>query len=315
MKIAILDASTLGADMDLSPITSLGETSVYDTTHPQQVAERVKDRDAVVVNKIRLNEENLKDAAGLKLICVAATGYDNVDTDYCRRRGIALCNVPGYSTQSVAQVTLAMALELMTHLFAYRRYVDSGDYSRSGVANRLIPVYHEIAGKTWGIVGGGAIASAVAAAAQAMGARVLICRRRQELRYESGDMDTLCRESDLLSLHVPLNDSTRNLLSRERIALLKPGAVVINTSRGAVTDENALAEALEQGRLGGLGVDVYSREPFGEDHPFYPLLGRDDLCLTPHMAWGSFESRSRCMAVLEENLRCFFAGRPQNRIV
>ncbi len=315
MKIVVLDASTLGADLDLTPITSLGETAVYPSTPPEAVEERLADADAVVLNKIRLNESNLKNARRLRLICVAATGYDNIDTDYCRRRGIALCNVPGYSTHSVVQVTLAMALSLCTHLKEYRAFVDSGAYSRSDVANRLVPVYHQIAGMTWGVVGGGGIGRGVARAARAMGAQVVMCRRQKEEEFPQEDMDSLCKKADILSLHVPLSESTRNLLSRERIALLKQGALVINTARGAVTDEAALADALREGRLGGLGVDVYSAEPFGEDHPFYPLLGRPDLCLTPHMAWGSFESRKRCLEILGENLRRFFEGAPQNRIV
>lgn len=315
MKIAVLDASTLGADLDLSPLTSLGEASVYESTAPDRVAERIKDAEAVVINKIRLNESNLKEAKALRLICVAATGYDNIDLAYCRRRGIALCNVPGYSAASVAQVTLAMALSLCTHLKEYRAFVDGGDYSRSGVANRLIPVYHEIAGMTWGVVGGGAIGRAVARAAAAMGAKVVMCRRKEESEFPSADLTSLCRSCDILSLHVPLTDQTRGMLTKERIALMKPSAVVINTARGAVTDEAALAEALREGRLGGLGVDVYSAEPFGADHPFFPLLGRDDLCLTPHMAWGSFEARCRCLRILADNLRLFFEGKAQNRIV
>ena len=167
MQIAILDKSTLGADIDLTPIRALGKTAEYETTAPEQVAERIKDVQVVIVNKIKLNESNLIGTA-VKLICVAATGYDNIDLPYCRKAGIALCNVPGYSTDSVAQLSVAMALSLATHLNEYTKFVESGAYTASDVANRLTPVYHEISSMTWGVVGGGGIGTKVAEIAKAM---------------------------------------------------------------------------------------------------------------------------------------------------
>lgn len=315
MKIVLLDTATLGKDVDLSPITSLGEAVEYENTSPEQIAERLASADVAVLNKLKLNATNLSGAKDLKLICVAATGYDNIDTDYCREHGIALCNVPGYSTDSVAQITLAMALSLASHLTEYNSFVHSGDYTASGVANKLIPIYHELSSMTWGIVGSGAIGSKVAHVAEAMGCRVLVCRRKRDNRYEQADIDELCRRSDIISLHVPLTDETRGMISRERIASMKQGAILINVARGAVTDEAALADAIESGHLGGLGVDVYSKEPFGTDHPFSRILGRENVCLTPHMAWGSSESRARCVETMAENISHFFAGEAQNRIV
>ncbi len=314
MQIAILDKATLGADIDLSPIRALGVTSEYDATAAEQVAERIKNAQVVVVNKIKLNASNLKNTA-VRLICVAATGYDNIDTAYCKEAGIALCNVPGYSTDSVAQLSVAMALSLATHLNEYTKFVDSGAYTASGIANRLTPVYHELSSMTWGVVGGGGIGTRVAEIAEAMGCRVLVCRRKQEGAFPLADIDTLCKEADILSLHVPLTAETRNLINRERIAQMKPSAILINTARGAVTDEQALADALKENRLGGLGIDVYSVEPFGTEHPFYPLLGDSRLCLTPHMAWGSYEARARCIAAIAENITRFFSGETHNRIV
>lgn len=314
MQIAILDKSTLGADIDLTPIRALGKTAEYETTAPEQVAERIKDVQVVIVNKIKLNESNLIGTA-VKLICVAATGYDNIDLPYCRKAGIALCNVPGYSTDSVAQLSVAMALSLATHLNEYTKFVESGAYTASDVANRLTPVYHEISSMTWGVVGGGGIGTKVAEIAKAMGCRVLMCRRKQEGNFPLTDIDTLCKEADILSLHIPLTDETRNLISRERIAAMKPTAILINTARGAVTDEQALADALRENRIGALGIDVYSAEPFGKDHPFYALLGDPRLCLTPHMAWGSYEARARCVAAMAENIARFFSGEHHNRIV
>ena len=305
MKIVLLDTATLGEDLDLSPITSLGEAVEYKNTAPEQIAERLKGANVAVLNKLKLNATNLSEAKDLKLICVAATGYDNIDTEYCREHGIALCNVPGYSTDSVAQITLAMALSLVSHLNEYNSFVHSGDYTASGIANKLTPIYHEISSMTWGIVGGGAIGSRVARVAEAMGAKVLVCRRKPDDRYEQVDIDELCRRSDIISLHVPLTDDTRGMISRERIAKMKRGAILINVARGAVTDEQALADAVESGRLGGLGVDVYSKEPFGTDHPFSRLLGYENVCLTPHMAWGSSESRARCVKTMAENILAF----------
>jgi len=315
VKIVLLDTATLGEDLDLTPITRLGDAVEYKNTRPEQVAERLTEAEVVVINKIKLNKENLATAAKLKLICITATGYDNIDTAYCRERGIALCNVPGYSTDSVAQLTLAMALSLVGHLNEYRSFVHSGAYSASGIANLLTPVYHEFSSLTWGIVGGGAIGTRVAHLAEAFGSRILIHRRQPDDRYEQVDMDELCRRCDIISLHVPLNDGTRGLISRERLAMMKPTAILINTARGAVTDEEAVAEAILTGRLGGLGVDVYSREPFDPSHPFYRLRDHDRVCMTPHMAWGSAEARARCVETIARNMTAFYEGATLNRIV
>ncbi len=315
MNIVLLDTGTLGADVDLSPIRQAGSVTEYRTTTPEEVAERVKNAEVVVTNKMKLNESNLADASVLKLICVTATGYDNVDTDYCASRGIALCNVPGYSTESVAQLTLAMALSLANHLEEYRSFVRDGSYTASGIANHLTPSYHELSSLTWGVVGGGAIGGRVAALASALGCRVLMCRRTPDDRYEQTDLDELCKQADIISLHVPLTAETRGMISRERIASMKSGAIVINVARGAVTDEGALAEAVESGHLGGLGVDVYSVEPFPEGHPFTRIRGRTNVCLTPHMAWRAIEARNRCISVIGENIASFERGERKNRIV
>ena len=314
MKIVILDSGTLGADIDLEPIRALGEVVEHKFTAQGEVAERLANADVAVLNKIKLNKDNLSDAKSLKLICVAATGYDNIEVTYCRERGIAVCNVPGYSTDSVAQLSVSMALSLATHLDEYRSFVHSGEYSRSSSANRLEPVYHEIAGQTWGVVGGGGIGSKVAEIAQALGCRVLLCRRKPEERYEAADINRICRECDIISLHVPLSDETRGMISRERIASMKDGVVIVNTARGAVCDEKAIADGVLSGKIGALGCDVYSTEPFREDHPFSALLGLPNVCLTPHMAWGSYEARNRCVRRMAENIKEFFAGNIHNRI-
>lgn len=315
MKIVILDKETLGKDIDLSPIEALGDVCAYDNTPPALVAERVAEADVVIQNKVRLTAENLAQAKQLKLICEAATGYDNIDTAYAKERGIALCNVPGYSSESVAQLSVSMALALVTKLNVYREFVHSGGYSAGGVANRLEPVFHDIASMKWGVLGGGGIGGRVAQIAKALGCEVVVYRRKQEGEFPLEDIDSICRSCDIISIHLPLTEQTRNLLNRERIAMMKPNAIVVNTARGAETDEQALADAILQGRLGGLGCDVYTEEPFSENHPFYALLGCDNVILTPHNAWGSFESRARCVGTIAENIRRFVAGEPQNRVV
>lgn len=314
MEITVLDAATLGTDIDLSPLKALGNVTVWDNTSPEQIARRIEKTDVIVSNKVKLTEQVLKNAGNLKLICLAATGYDCVDTAYCAGNGIGVCNVPGYSTQSVAQLTAAMVLELTNHLSRYREYVRSGAYSRSGVANALTPVWHELYGKTWGIIGGGNIGRQVAKIAEAFGCRVLVCRRKPDETYETVALNTLCAQSDIISIHVPLTDETRGMVGKEQLALMKRSAIVVNVARGAVTDETALAEAVQTGQIGGLGVDVYSAEPFGEDHPFSSILEMPNVCLTPHTAWGAIETRNRCIQMVAENISAFRAGQRRNRV-
>lgn len=315
MKIVVLDAATLGEDTDLSPLYAQGEVTVYPGTPAEEIPERVADTDVIVSNKLKLNRENLKNAKNLKLICLTSTGYDCVDIGYCRERGIGVCNVPGYSTESVAQLTLTLALSLTAHLDQYREFVHSGGYTRSGVANCLTPVWHELYGKTWGIVGGGNIGQRVAQMAQVLGCRVLMCRRQEDPRYETADIDTLCEKSDIISVHVPLTEATRGMIGKDQIARMKQDAVFINVARGAVADEAALTAAIEAGRLGSLGVDVYSAEPFGEDHPYQRILNRPNVILTPHIAWGAYETRNRCIAMVAENICAWQAGGSRNRVV
>jgi glycerate dehydrogenase len=314
MKIVVLDAATLGEDISLAPLAALGELTVYQHTRPEELAARIADCDVTVQNKVRLDRAAFQAAKNLKVVAELATGYDNIDLAAAREHGVAVCNVPGYSTPSVVQLTVAMALSLATHLPAYRAHVASGAYSTGGVANKLTPVYHELAGKTWGVVGYGDIGRQVGEVARALGCRLLVCRKTRSAKEYCVDIDTLCREADIISLHTPLSDSTRGLINRERLAMMKDGVMLINVARGAVTDEAAVADALLSGKLGGLGIDVYSQEPFSEEHPFYAIKDDPRVCMTPHMAWGSFEARTRCLATVAENIRAFYAGEYKNRV-
>lgn len=314
MKIVVLDAATLGADLDLTPLEALGEVEVWPATAPEETALRLADADAAVINKVRLNGENLAGCRRLKLICLAATGYDNVDTAWCRSAGIGVCNVAGYSTDSVAQLTAAMALYLVNRLGSYTAAVRDGSYTHGPTANLLTPVYHEMRGMTWGIAGYGRIGRRVGEIAEALGCRVLAWRRHPAPGDPFTDLDTLCREADILSVHLPLTEETRGLFSEERLAMLKRDCIFINVARGAVADEAALAAAVRAGRLGGLGVDVYSREPFPEEHPFYAVRDLPNVCFTPHMAWGALETRQRCLREIVENIRAFARGERRCRV-
>lgn len=315
MTLAILDAATLNDDIDLSLLEEFGTLRRYALTEtPEALAAHSAGCDILILNKVKINAATFPDTGRVRLICVTATGVDNVDLDYCRARGIAVCNVCGYSTDSVAQLTVAMALSLVMHLPAFQRFVDSGEYTASGMPNHLTPAFHELRGMTWGILGYGSIGSRVAAVAEALGCRVLIHKRTPVPNRTVTDIDTLCKQSDILSVHVPLTSDTAGILGRERLALMKPTAVLINVARGAVTDEQAVAEAVLNGRLGGLGVDVYSAEPLPASHPFQKLRGRDNVCLTPHMAWGAFEARVRCLDEVAQNIRAFLRGDRRNRV-
>ncbi len=314
MKISILDAATLGDDLDLSGFSKLGETVVYNATKASEVSERICDSEVVVINKVKLNRENLPFAKNLKLICVAATGYDNIDIEYCREAGIQVSNVIGYSTDSVAQATVATVLELATHIGDYWQFVKSGEYTRSGNANKVCPVYHELAGKTWGIVGLGNIGKKVANIALAFGCKVIACKRTPEAGYECVGINELCRRADIITVHTPLSDSTRELIGTQQLELMRPGVILYNASRGSVLDEAAVADAVLEGRIGAFGTDVYSVEPFGEEHSMYRILNCPNVCMTPHMAWGSYEARNRCINEMLKNISAYQNGVKRNAL-
>ncbi len=314
IKIVLLDRATIGTDVDLSPLAALGDMTVFDATAHEQLPTRIADAEIVLLNKVRLDADMLALAKKLRLICVFATGYDNIDVAYARAHGIAVCNVPAYSTESVTLFTVSTALSLFAHLQEYRDFVATGSYTASSVPNRLTPVYHEVKGKTWGIVGAGNIGTRVGQVAQALGARVLVYQRHAHPLFDVVDLSVLCRESDILSLHCPLNDSTRCLIGEEQLSLMKPTAVLVNEARGAVVDEAAVANAVKNRRLGGFGCDVYSCEPFSEDHPYQSIKHLPNVLLTPHAAWGAYEARVRCVSVVAENIQAFLNGRKNNRV-
>lgn len=314
MKIIVLDRASLGDDLLLDELLDMGDVTVYNSTTPQELRERVKDAEVLILNKVKITKEILDLSKSLKLICITATGFDNVDVISAREHGVAVCNVPGYSTDSVALITLTTVLSLLTHLREYNRYVTDGSYTASGVPNRLTPVYHEVRGLKWGIVGYGNIGRAVAAVATALGAEVLVNKRTPVEGVRCVDIDTLCRESDIITIHCPLNDESRGLISAERISLMKPSVIIVNAARGAVVCDEDITLAIENGSIGGFGSDVYTLEPFPKDHPFTRIMTKDNVILTPHCAWGAYESRARCLAVVCENIRAFYNQEIKNRV-
>lgn len=315
MKLTLLDYKTFGYDLDLDVLKAFGEVEVYDMTEDSMVEERIKDSDIVLLNKVKLTAGNLKSAKNLKLICEFATGYDNIDTEYCKKRNIAVCNVVGYSTNSVAQLTITLALNLMGRMKEYTHYVSDGSYTKSGLHNYLDPVYHQMEGKVWGIVGCGNIGMKVKLIAEALGCKVIVNKRTPVDGMECVDIDTLVEKSDIISIHTPLTDETKNLINKERVSKMKKDTILINVARGLVADEGALADAVKNDKIGGIGIDVFSKEPLSEDNPLYEVKNYPNVILTPHIAWASSEARNLCLEETVKNIKAFLNGESYNRVV
>ena len=314
MKITVLDRIAMGEDLSFSALETLGELTIHDNTSPEELFNRVEQSEVIVTNKVKITKEVMEHAKSLRLVCVFATGYDNIDVAFAKEKGIGVCNVPAYSTESVTIYTLATALTLLTHLHEHNAFVRSGEYSVSGLPNRLTPVYHELTGKTWGIVGCGSIGRRVAEVATALGARVIVYQRHPSSVYPTVDFATLCRESDIISLHCPLTDSTRSLVDAEHLSMMKPSVILVNEARGAVVAEEAVAKAILQRKIGAYGCDVYSVEPFPKEHPFYALRDLPNVLLTPHAAWAAYEARERCLNIIKQNIIDFSDGKLTNRV-
>ena len=315
MKIVVLDAVTLGNDISWEAMQAFGDLTLYPVSQPEEIRARIADADVVVTNKCRLTEKNLTGCQKLRLILEAATGFDNIDINFCRENGIAVANVKGYSTLSVVQLTLASALSLSCHLEEYRAYCADGRYTESGLFTKVSPVWHELAGKTWGIVGAGNIGTKVAAVSSALGCHVITWQRRPSELYPTVSIEDLLSSSDIISLHVPLNDGTRGLINTDRLKLIKPGAILVNAARGPVIEEAAVAEALLEGKLGGFASDVFCTEPLPADSPLQAVKELPNVIFTPHTAWASFEARVRLMEELNKNLEAFLKGEARNRVV
>ena len=305
MKIVFLDAATMG-DVSFEPFERLGEFVSYQTSTAEQARERVKDADVLMINKVLVNKELIDAAPSLKLICVAATGVNNIDIDYAASKGIPVRNVAGYSTDSVAQTTFMHILSLAGGAPYFDDSVKSGSYSRSGMFTDPNWNWWELTGKTIGIIGLGNIGKKVAKIAETFGMNVCYYSTSGTAHcqdYPCLSLEDLLRQSDIVSVHAPLNERTEGLLGVKEFAMMKPTAYVINMGRGAIIVEEDLAEAVDNGTIAGAGIDVFIQEPIPESHPYLKMKHPERMRLTPHGAWASVEARTRLVAMMADNVR------------
>lgn len=316
MKLCFLDAETMG-DIPLTPLEQLGELTLYRTTSPEQVSGRIAGMDIVLTNKVVLTGEALRQHPGIRMIALTSTGTNVVDLDDCRHAGIAVANVAGYSTPMVVQHTFALLFYLMGSLREYDDYVKSGAYSKSRLFTYYGTPIRELSGKTWGIIGLGAIGSGVAAAASAFGAGVQYhsaSGRDSGRNYPRVSLEELLRTSDVVSIHTALTPGTRNLIAAKELNRMKPSAFLLNLSRGPIVNEADLADALDRRQIAGAGLDVLEKEPPESDHPLLHIKEQNRLVITPHIAWASVESRTRLVEEIAENIRAFLEGKIRNRV-
>lgn len=307
MKIVFLDQMTIG-DFDRTGFEQLGEVVTYPTTDETEIDERVENADILVVNKVKMNAATLKNASKCRLICVTATGTDHLDKDYLKSRGIAWRNAAGYSTESVAQHTFAMLFYLEEKLKYYDDYVKSEEYIRSPIFTNCSQEFHQISGKTWGMIGLGAIGRRVAEIAKVFGCRVIYYStsgKNDNRDYERVSLERLLKESDIVSVHAPLNQDTEGLMDKKAFDKMKPSAIFMNLGRGPIVVEKDLAEALENGKIAAAGLDVLSVEPMSEKNPLKNIKDSRKLLITPHIAWASMEARKNLMKIVEDEIRTF----------
>ena len=310
MKMVLLDRDTLG-DSDLSKLESLGELISYPFTKPEDTIARSKEADIVITNKVVFSKDILKQLPKLKMIAITATGMNNVDLEAAKELGIVVKNVSGYSTNSVVQTTFMLALALIGKLRYYEEYVKSGAWSKSPIFTNLEQSFFEIANKEWGIIGLGTIGKEVAKVAKAFGANVSYYATSgiiHNKEYPHKNLDELLSSSDIISIHAPLNENTKNLLSQEKLELLKENAVLLNMGRGGIVDEVALAKAIDEKDL-LVGLDVTAKEPIEATNPLLNVAKKDNLIITPHIAWGSVEAREKLIDGVYKNIKEFIENR------
>ena len=308
MKLVFLDTKTIGEDIDLSAYDALGEVVKYGFSTLEEIPERVKDADVLIVNKIAINEQTIGTAKNLKLVCVTATGTNNLDKEYLKKRGIAWRNVAGYSTESVTQHTFALLFYLLEKIRYYDDYVKDEKYINDTVFTHFAEHFNEVNGKTWGIIGLGTIGRRVADIAKAFGARVIYYSASgspAQEGYEKVDFETLLATSDIVSVHAPLNEYTKDLMDREAFAKMKKTAIFLNLGRGPIVVEQDLYEALETGEIAAAGLDVLCEEPMSETNPLAKIKDSKKLIITPHIAWASVEARNRLMQIIAGQIREF----------
>ena len=310
MKIAFLDEYTLGG-ADLSIIRSLGDYTGYHKTSAEQTIERARGAEVVIVNKVIIGRKEMEQLPNLRLICVAATGVNNIDLEAAKEFGISVRNAVGYSTHTVAEATLGSVLALLRQVNYYDRYVKSGAYSASGEWVNFDRPTHRLWGKNWGVIGMGNIGREVARLAEAFGCKVAYASTSGSSRkegYEQKDLNDLLAWADVISVHCPLNDTTRGLIDNEKISLMKPTALIVNVARGGIVVEEAVRKALDEGRLAGAAFDVYPTEPMPADSPLLHTTDPDRLLLSPHNAWSAVESIDGLVECIANNIKNYQSG-------
>ena len=315
-KIVILDGKTLG-ELDFTKLREFGELAYYDTTKPEEVVERIKDANIVLTNKVVLNENNLKEAKNLELICETATGFNNIDIVYAKNNNIAVTNVAGYSTNTVAQHTFATVLSLYDKLSYYDNYVKSGDYAKSGLFTNVSKPFYELEGKTWGIIGLGAIGKRVAKIAEVFGVNVIYYStsgKNSNSEYKRVDFKELLDQSDIISIHAPLNKDTQGLINYDALKNMKKSSILVNMGRGPIVVEADLAKALDEELIAGAALDVFEVEPIKEDNPLISIRNKENLVVTPHIAWASVEARVRLFEEVINNIKAFYNGEIRGRV-
>ena len=315
-KIVILDGKTLGG-LEFSKLEEFGTVEYYDTTSPEEVVSRIKDANIILTNKVVLNSENLVHAKNLELICETATGFNNIDIKYAKENKIAVTNVAGYSTNTVAQHTFATVLNLYDKLSYYDDFVKSGKYAASGLFTDLTKPFYELEGKTWGIVGFGAIGKRVAKIADAFGVNVVYYStsgQNNNSEYKRVEFEELLKTCDIISIHAPLTEKTNGLMNYEAISKMKKNAILVNMGRGPIVIEKDLAKAIDEEIIAGAALDVFEVEPIALDNPLVSVKNKDRLVLTPHIAWASVEARNRLFKEVINNIKAFYNGEIRGRV-
>ncbi|MEZ9764189.1 D-2-hydroxyacid dehydrogenase [Vibrio splendidus] len=314
LKVVFLDRATIPSQIHLKPISFEHQWVEYDFTSPEQVSERIEGADVVITNKVVLNADNLAKAQQLKLIAVSATGVNNVDVSYCNSKNIAVTNVQGYATQSVPEHVIAMLFALKRNLVGYHQDIEAGEWQKDKQFCFFTHPIQDVAGSTLGLIGSGGLGQATAILAKAIGMNVIFAERKGADSCREGYLpfDTVLQQADAISLHCPLTEATRDLISKQELTLMKPTAVLINAGRGGLVDEQALVEALKNQEIAGAGMDVFTQEPADTSNPLLANSHLPNLLLTPHVAWGSDSSIQKLSDILMDNIDRFADGKPQN---
>lgn len=315
MKIVLLERNSLGPDIDVSCYEKLGVVKMYPVSDVNNTPERIQDADIIIVNKVPMNEKTLKDANSVKLICVTATGVDNIDFTYTNQRGIVVTNVKDYCTAAVAQHTFAMAFYLIEHLRHYDDYVKTGVYANQPRFSNFDLPFFELSGKTWGIIGMGNIGRNVAQIAKSFGCNVIFYSasgQNTSTDYERVEFDDLLAKSDVISIHSPLTDRTKNLIDLDAMKKMKRSAVLINVARGPIVNDEDLYTALTENIIAAAGLDVLGKEPISKENPLGSFMDSNKLLITPHLAWASTEARIRLVDEIFRNASAFLNGEERN---